>query len=661
MREPSAVFLAFAALGVWRAAPGVTTGDAGELAAASAVLGVAHAPGYPLYALLGRAFGLLMPFGAWTHRINMLSAVLGAAALALLTDALSRWGFSRPARLGAVAVLGLTTTWLESAAVTEVFSLHAFMACLLLWSCSSERAVQPGPAAAVGLLFGLSLGNHQTMALILPSLLLLQSLRARTLAYAALGSVLGLSVYAYLPLRASASPPLDWGHAVTFPSFLHVLLRKDYGSFALTTDGAAVSGLPGAAREAVRGLSFLGAVPALLALAGAALWPASVRLPRRAALAWLLAAGPLFLMLGRPGFDAQTTGALSRFALLPLIGAALLAAAAFERLGPLAPAAALAASLALLPRSSRADYLAHDYGRALLDGLPKGALFVMDGGDDTFYSLAALKWADGLRPDVELRDRGGVVFPGLYGPDFRRLPRDEKEARRRAVERSFSGGRLWYSTLNPQLLPGLENVPAGLVRRALPAGAPFPEAAALDETVAVRLAPPYPGYRDRALAAFVPFSRGVSALARGRGADALSWLELASELGPDALWLPSAAGYAAGMAGYRAMSARDYAQGERAYRDWLELEPGNVDAGVNLGTALERQGRGADAEAAYRAAAARSPSAPRPWDALGALNWSRGRWEDAAAAFEQAAAREPGQPSHQGWASAARRKLALRR
>lgn len=660
MREAAGVFLAFAALGIVTSAPGVTTGDAGELAAASAVLGVAHAPGYPLYALAGKAFGLLVPFAAWTHRMNVFSAVLGAAALALLGAALRRWGFSLPSRLGAVALLGLAPVWREASAVTEVFALHAFLACLLLWLVSSERVLDDGPSAALGLAFGLALGNHQTILLVLPALLLAGRARPRSVVFAVLGALAGFSVYAFLPVRAAASPPLDWGHAVTPSAFWRVLTRQDYGSFSLTTDGEASLGLPGMARQIWRGVVMLGPAAAVLAAAGALVWPAQSRLSRRAALAWPLIAGPGFLLLGMPGFDAQTEGALARFSLLPLIGAVVLAAGALESLRARAAAAAVAVAL-LAPlagastRSWRHDYLTHDYGRTLFDALPPDALFVMDGGDDTFYSLAALRWAHGLRPDVELRDRGGIVFPGLYGPDFRKLPRAEKESRRLAVESAAAAsGRLWYSTLNPSLLPGGPLVAGGLLRRPAPL-----DAAALDAAVAVRRAPPH-DYRGRALAAFIPYSRGVSALDAGRLSEAVSWLEQSIEDGPDVLWVPPAVSYALGVAGWRAMGLKDAPLAVRAYRSWAALVPSQAEPATNLGAALEALGRREEAEAAYRDAMRREPGAARPWASLGALEWGRGRFAESAAAFDEAAAREPGQPSHASWAASARRRLARR-
>ena len=95
MRESSFLFLAFSALGLYQAAPSVTTGDAGEFAAAAATWGVPHAPGYPAWTVLAKALGTALPSGDWAYRCNLLSALCGALALAILADALKRGGFPR--------------------------------------------------------------------------------------------------------------------------------------------------------------------------------------------------------------------------------------------------------------------------------------------------------------------------------------------------------------------------------------------------------------------------------------------------------------------------------------------------------------------------------------------------------------------------------------
>ncbi len=610
LRGPFALFAAFFLLGVVQAAPSVTTGDAGEFAAAAATLGVAHAPGYPLFVLLAKAFGTLFALGSWAYRTNLLSAACASAALALFSDALRRFGAGRAARLGAAAVLGLSPLWREQSAVTEVFALQLLCAALLLWivAAAGDRLLEAGPAAALGLAFGLGLGDHQTLALILPALILAARGRPgplpRGLAFATLGTAAGFAVNIVLPLRAAQAPPLDWDHATTLKAFWRLLSRKDYGSMALTVEGGQAAGAEALAAQAWRSLrgiaGQLGPLGAALALLGAAGWRRSgLRLQAPAAWAWILGAGPAFLMLGRPPFDVQTSSALERFHLLPLLGAGLFVAAGLEilaRARPLAgAAAALAAAAVLVPaaaaQSRRADFLAHDYGRTILRELPPGATFVMDGGDDTFYSLAFLQFAQGLREDASLYDRGGVVFHSPYGADFLSLPRDSKEERRRAIEGPWaSDGRLWYSTLNPGLLPGWDARPAGLLRRPLRPGALFPEGAALRETLALPRAPSAAArYRDRALLAFVYFQRGVEALSRRDAGAGASWLQIAAGTGGDALWAAPAISYALAVSGYEATARRDWPAAERVYRAQLELDAARAEPAMNLGVVLQSE------------------------------------------------------------------------
>ncbi|MDD5305090.1 MAG: hypothetical protein PHS14_18480, partial [Elusimicrobia bacterium] len=601
------------------------------------------------------------------------SALCAAAALALLSDALRRWGAPRAARLGAVVLLGLSPLWREQSAVAEVFAPLALSGAGLLWlvAAAGERLLSGGPSAALGLVFGLGLGAHQTLVLVLPALLAAglgkKGNWAKALAFAALGTAIGFSVHLAIPLRALKAPPVDWGHATTLAAVWRLLLRRDYGTFALTVEGARSFGLLELASQLWRFLRAVidsfGPAGVVLAAVGALGWRRSgMNVRPWIATAWLLAAGPLFLFLGRPGFDAQTSGALERFFLLPMIGLVPFLASGLSLLGARVPAfaffAAIMAAVSMLPEamsaSRRTDFLSYDYGRAILRALPPKSILVMDGGDDTFYSLSFLTVASGLRPDVELHDRGGVVFPGGYGGDFRSLNRDAKEARRREVEgRWFSSGRLWYSTLNEGVLPGAVLAPAGLIRRPLPPKAAFPEGPALRETLALRRVRGG-GYRDRALAAFIPYQRGIEALGRGDSVAGVSWIELACAVAPDALWVVPSASYVLGVNGFRAVERRDWAAAERSYRAGAALEPAKAEPVVNLGVALERAGRTSEAEAAFRDAIRREPRAARPWAALGARLWADQRWADAADAFASAAALDPADARSASWSAQAR-------
>lgn len=682
MLEPLILFLAFAALGIYQAAPSITTGDAGELAAAASVWGVPHAPGYATWTMLAKALGTLLPLGDWGYRTNLLSALCGAAALALLGDALRRWGAGRAARLGAVVLLGLAPLWREQSAVAEVFSLLAFSGAGLLWivAAAEDRLLSPGPAACLGLVFGLGLGAHQTLVLVLPALLLAgKGSKGRwgtALGCAALGTAAGFAVHLCIPLRAMKGPPVDWGHATNTTAFWRLLMRKDYGTFALTVEGAREFGPAEAwaqtARFAGAMMKSFGAAGILLAAAGVLGWKrAGLKIHAAVPAAWVLAAGPAFLVLGRPGFDAQTSGALERFFLLAMMGMTPFIAAGIGMLGEKVPAfstvTGVIACITMIPEgfaaSRRTDFLEYDYGRAIMRTLPPDGVLVMDGGDDTFYAAQFLTVSSGLRPDVRLHDRGGVVFPGGYGADFRALVKEAKEARRREVEtRWFESGRLWYSTLNENLLPGARLAPAGLLRRPLPINKTFAEGPALEQTMAVRTSRESSArYRDRALAAFMPFQRGVAALEHGDSQAAVSWFGVASELAPDALWIVPTESYLLGMSGYHAVQARDWPAAERFYREDSVLRPDKAEPLSNLGITLERAGRVADAENAYREAIKREPRDPRAWAALGARLWAAERWADAAAAYDSAAALEPAGGASAAWAAKARYRAAGKR
>ena len=197
------------------------------------------------------------------------------------------------------------------------------------------------------------------------------------------------------------------------------------------------------------------------------------------------------------------------------------------------------------------------------------------------------------------------------------------------------------------------------LRRPLAPEAPFTDGAALRETLVLRWSRDAASarYRDRALAAFFPYQRGVEALSRGDAAG-VSWIELSAGLAPDALWVIPSASYILGVNGYRAVARRDWPAAERSYRAGAALEPGKAEPMTNLGVTLERVGRTGEAESAFREAARREPGASRPWAALGARLWADKRWADAAESFAAAAARDPADSLSAQWAARARLRAA---
>ncbi|MBI2433320.1 MAG: DUF2723 domain-containing protein, partial [Candidatus Hydrogenedentes bacterium] len=197
-------------------APTVTGEDSGELIAAAYTLGIPHPPGYPLWTMLAHLFTYL-PWGTVAWRVNLVSAVFAAAAvgvLALLLVALLRGKQEKRggvwiAAAGGALVFAFSREFWEQAVIAEVYTLNAFffaLFLLILWRWRETRGDRLLIIFAV--LYGLSLGGHNTMHLLGPlfALFVVATERAGLRRWAFYGGLtliaflVALLVYAYLPL-----------------------------------------------------------------------------------------------------------------------------------------------------------------------------------------------------------------------------------------------------------------------------------------------------------------------------------------------------------------------------------------------------------------------------------------------------------------------------
>ncbi|MBI4308600.1 MAG: DUF2723 domain-containing protein [Chloroflexi bacterium] len=246
--------------------------DGGDLAAAVATLGIPHPTGYPTYVLVGRLFTVLLPWGDIAYRLNLMSATFAAAAAGALYLAArllqclistqdsgspstglpqakprdsgqALWTRQGVAATGSLAYAFAPVPW-SQATITEVYALLAFFAAaLLVCTLGWLRALESSPSgwkatrwlAAGALVTGLGMGNHLTLGFvvapgILLALALRRNLRGSGLALVAL--LAGISVYAYIPWRASADPPVNWGHATDWSGFLWLITGAAYRPYA---------------------------------------------------------------------------------------------------------------------------------------------------------------------------------------------------------------------------------------------------------------------------------------------------------------------------------------------------------------------------------------------------------------------------------------------
>ena len=227
--------------------------DGGEFLAAANTLGIPHPPGYPTYTLLLKAFATLVPIGDFAYRGNLLSAILASGSVVLVYWVTLRFCRSiRPeapatlvttgAALGG-AVLATSPLFWSQAVVTEVYTLNALFAGALL--AIATHLTLPGkqdllPSATrwlalFGFLLGIGLGNHLTLlAVAVPLIIWLWSaLGWRKLAspWMIAAFIVGIGIYAYLPIRAAQDPPISWGNADSLKGVAWMLTARPYQDY----------------------------------------------------------------------------------------------------------------------------------------------------------------------------------------------------------------------------------------------------------------------------------------------------------------------------------------------------------------------------------------------------------------------------------------------
>lgn len=206
--------------------------DSAEYVTAAVTLGIPHPPGYPLYTILGHLFTRLPIDPALA--VNAMSATFAAVAVALTYLVCRRLGIGRAASGVGAATLGGGKLFWANAVVAEVYCPALAVVALVLYLLLRSRDEQNFRLTALAaLIAGLGLGIHLSIATLGLGLVLLvwaygtpverpkdlerlfsrEGLRprARRSLAAAMMAFVGSLVFLYLPLRAAADPPLNFG------------------------------------------------------------------------------------------------------------------------------------------------------------------------------------------------------------------------------------------------------------------------------------------------------------------------------------------------------------------------------------------------------------------------------------------------------------------
>ncbi len=485
--------------------PSVAGGDSGELVTVADTLGVAHPPGYPLFTLLGFLFSRL-PWGTVAWRVNLLSAVSGSLCAGLLCWAVARWTRRVSAGWLAGGVFALSPLVWRYAIQAEVFALNDFFcAALLALLIAYAQTKRIGLARLAAFTFGLGLSNHHLFLLTGgPCLLALLQIgrdslaRPRRLAELALCGAAGLLPYAYLPWAAAHGPAIAWGDVATAKGFIDHFLRRDYGTFQLhASAGSSADGF--FTRLGLYLLSLPGELLGLgILLAFFGLWPGrrTAGTPIKAAVAVSLS---LYLLIfhALSNIDLQdplSRGVQARFWQQPnlLWCAAAGLGLARLRLRSWWPGAIAALAVAaqggwhFRGADQRGNHTLENYGRAILDSLPRDAILVTQ-GDLCLSTTRYWQLTQRQRLDVAIvhqnlmsyawyRPQAERLMPGVTIPDPVYVPGPEVALSLRPfLDANQSRRRVFVcnegpETADPRREAAYRWVPWGMTDEAVPLG-----------------------------------------------------------------------------------------------------------------------------------------------------------------------------------------------
>jgi len=228
------VGLVVLALYVLTLAPTTAMWDTSEYIAAAKTLGIPHPPGNPLFVLVAHAFAAIpIPVG-YAARVNLLAATTSAMSAALwylvAYRSLQGWKIARTPRL-VIAVgsawIGATafTVWNQSVVNEKVYTLAMLGLAASSWAAlrwhdapaQSRRA--DGFLLLVAYLCGLGYANHPAGFLPIPAFGLFVLLRRpgtlmrwRLIVGAAAILFVGLTPFAFMPIRAAHFPGINEGN-----------------------------------------------------------------------------------------------------------------------------------------------------------------------------------------------------------------------------------------------------------------------------------------------------------------------------------------------------------------------------------------------------------------------------------------------------------------
>lgn len=214
-------------------------GDSAEYSTIVSTFSIPHAPGYPLYSLIGNVINRTIPFGTVTWKAGLLSSiptVFTSLFIYLILFKLTRR--KNISIFSSVFYVFLYPIWLY-AEVPEVFALNNLFIVVITYLILKYNETQGKNIRYLIYLFiGFSVAHHHTFILFIPGwyLLLKKNLKNKFFLTNKIKNILtlmlGASFYLYPMIASYFNPPIDWENSQSINGLIRLILRTSYGSFS---------------------------------------------------------------------------------------------------------------------------------------------------------------------------------------------------------------------------------------------------------------------------------------------------------------------------------------------------------------------------------------------------------------------------------------------
>ncbi|MBD3271416.1 MAG: DUF2723 domain-containing protein [Elusimicrobia bacterium] len=678
--------------------PSIYGGDTGELIVTAHTLGIPHAPGYPLFNLVGKLFETSIPWASEGFRINVGAAVMGSCTVVLFYRFILSFFDSRFIACLTAIVIGSVPIFFEQSIVTEVFMLNMLIALTVLILVNQPFHLPHIYAAAF--LFGLGLANHQTIILIIPVVHIMLDRSHRTYvmsmymgsffllffsAWAGMGlwiimmgyhalrskfssaiyraagmagfmSLLGVAVYAYLPIRAHAGPMINFGDPKTWDNFIAVITRKEFGSLTLHPTALTFRSfdtlwlqLLGITQTVMTQIG----IPGIL-LGGIGLFATRKKPIASIAVSSIMISGLLFIVYSNLSPNTLALWRLERFYLLPMIGYGLLVAGALSLIDELMRGISpipwfirqlivvCIAGIFIIPgkrfTGSRHHYAVLDFGANITRTVPVHSTIVLDTKlfDEYGSSLAHKTLVQQKRPDLTIIARSGTMFADIYNNRIFSLPEPQQLKKMKQMEQALhdtTNFPWYYCAMDRNRLPMGTYTYHGLLHYyGSKSHEPWPFYVRRDSMLAQQ-----DDYPTRLVLVHYPYFHAKQNMESGALQQAGQYFSQALYYGKDMEWLMYNIGSVWSAHG-QLNNAEDF------FTRAVSLDPFFPDAYFGLGFVYFKKQQYERAETMFRHTLRLNPGYHDAWYNLGVAQWERGKKDSAYESWEQFLAYQPSGP-----------------